>query len=193
MNDRTRETSADWSRNTLWPTFQTPDHLAVYDIGNASQDMQLSVTTMTGVINRQQPKVYLLSNNDAAFWLNEVFAQVPYDVSHVAGNDVLDALLNSYGSSIRGLIIYDPNCIDSINVATMLAGQREGVGIIYRSIVGRNRTCLKALRQILLPDLIPGFQALYGRFWLRLVHSFTGLMRGISFPISRMDGYQNEG
>jgi len=52
--------------------FQVPDHLDVYDICDASQDVQLSVTTMTGVINRQQPKVYLLSNDDAAFWLKEV-------------------------------------------------------------------------------------------------------------------------
>jgi len=111
----------------LWPTFQAPDHLDVYDIRGASQDVQLSVTTMTGVINRQQPKVYLLSSDDAAFWLNQAFAQIPHDVSPETGDAALDALLNSYSSSIRGLIIYDPNYVDSINIATMLAGQRDGI------------------------------------------------------------------
>jgi GxGYxYP putative glycoside hydrolase C-terminal domain/GxGYxY sequence motif in domain of unknown function N-terminal len=127
MNIGTRGTSDDWSSNSLWPTFQAPDHLDVYDIRNASQDVQLSITTMTGVINRQQPGVYLLSSDDAAFWLHEVFTQVPHDVSPATGNDAFNALLNSYGSSIRGLIIYDPNCLDSINIATMLAGQRDGI------------------------------------------------------------------
>jgi hypothetical protein len=120
-------TNADWTGSGLWPTFQAPDQLDVYDIRSASQDVQLSVTIMTGIINRQQPKVYLLSSDDAAFWLNQAFANVPHNVSPVTGNAVLDALINSYGSSIRGLIIYDPNCIDSINIATMMAGQSDGI------------------------------------------------------------------
>jgi hypothetical protein len=127
MNIHRTENNPDWTGSGLWPTFQTPTHLDVYDIRNASQDVQLSVTTMTGVINRQQPKVYLLSSDDAAFWLNQAFANVPHNVSPVTGNGVLDALLNSYASYITGLIIYDPNFADSINIATMLAGQRESI------------------------------------------------------------------
>ena len=125
MNLRTKE--MDWSSNSAWPTLQAPNHLDVYDIRGASQDVQLSVTTLTGVINRQQPGIYLLSRDDDSFWLNEALAQVPHDVSPATKNDVLDALLNAYGSSMRGLIIYDPNCPDSINIATMLAGQRDGM------------------------------------------------------------------
>jgi hypothetical protein len=125
MNIRAYET--DWSSNSLWPTFQSPDHLDVYDIRGASQDTQLAMTTMTGVINSQKPQVYLLSSGDAAFWLQEVFAQIPHDVSPDTGNAALGALLNKYASSIQGIIIYDPNSIDSINIASMLAGQRDGM------------------------------------------------------------------
>ncbi len=117
----------DWAASGWWPTFQSPDHLDVYDIRGASQDTQLALTTMTGVINRQKPLVYLLSSADAAFWLQEVFAQMPHEVSPATGNTALDAMLNKYASSIQGMIIYDPNSIDSINIATMLAGQRDGM------------------------------------------------------------------
>src|SRR2546421_3451083 len=120
-------TNADWAASALWPTFQSPNHLKVYDIRGASQESQLSITTMTGVINRQQAQVYLLSSADAAFWFQEVFAQIPHDVSLTTGNAALDAILKRYGSSIQGMIIYDPNSIDSINIATMLAGQRDGM------------------------------------------------------------------
>ncbi|HYX49317.1 MAG TPA: GxGYxYP domain-containing protein, partial [Ktedonobacteraceae bacterium] len=120
-------TNADWAASALWPTFQTPNHLDVYDIRSASQDIQLAITTMTGNINRQQPQVYLLSSNDAAFWLQQAFAQIPHDVSPATGNTALDAILNKYASSIQGLIVYDPNSSDSINIATMLAGQRDGM------------------------------------------------------------------
>jgi GxGYxYP putative glycoside hydrolase C-terminal domain/GxGYxYP_N second domain/GxGYxYP third domain/GxGYxYP_N 1st domain len=127
MNLRNRATYADWAASGLWPTFQSPDHLDVYDIRGASQDTQLAITTMTGIINRQKPQVYLLSSADAAFWLQEVFAQIPQDVSPATGNTALDAMLNKYGSTIQGIIIYDPNFIDSINIATMLAGQHDGM------------------------------------------------------------------
>jgi hypothetical protein len=115
------------STNTLLPMFQAPEHLDVYDIRNTSYDVQLSVTTMTGHINRPRPRVYLLSNEDDAFWLDEVAGYVPHDVSPIRGDSVLDALLNSFRNCVRGLIIYDPGCVDSINVATTLAGQRDSI------------------------------------------------------------------
>ncbi|HWZ20747.1 MAG TPA: GxGYxYP domain-containing protein [Ktedonobacteraceae bacterium] len=120
-------TNADWAASGWWPTFQSPDHLDVYDIRGASQDTQLAITTMTGIINRQKPQVYLLSSADAAFWLQQVFPQIPQVVSPATGNAALDAMLNKYASSIQGMIIYDPNSMDSINIATMLAGQRDGM------------------------------------------------------------------
>ena len=120
-------TNADWAASGWWPTFQSPDHLDVYDIRGASQDTQLAITTMVGVINRQKPQVYLLSSADAAFWLQQVFSQIPQVVSPATANAALDAILNKYASSIQGMIIYDPNSMDSVNIATMLAGQRDGI------------------------------------------------------------------
>ncbi len=127
MNSRSEVANAIWSTDRLLPAFQAPQHLDVYDIRSASYENQLSVTTMTGLINRQQPRVYLLANDYAAFWLKEVFTDVPHDVSPVKGDNVLKPLLDSYRSYIQGLIIYDPNCIDSINVATTLAGLRDSI------------------------------------------------------------------
>jgi hypothetical protein len=113
------------STNGLLPAFQAPEHLDVYDIRNTSYDVQLSVTTLTGLINRQQPRVYLLSNSDAAFWLDAAFAQVPHDISAARDEAALEALLNGYRNRVAGLIIYDANFMDSVNVATTLAGQRD--------------------------------------------------------------------
>jgi GxGYxYP putative glycoside hydrolase C-terminal domain/GxGYxY sequence motif in domain of unknown function N-terminal len=127
MNRSNRASYADRAASGMWPTFQSPDHLDVYDIRGASQDTQLAMTTMTGIINRQKPQVYLLSSSDAAFWLQQVFAQIPHDISPAVGNAALDAILNKYASSIHGMIIYDPYSNDSINIATMLAGQRDGM------------------------------------------------------------------
>ena len=125
MHNNTEMSNTSWSSDGLLPAFQAPEHLDVYDIRNASYDIQLSVTTMTGLINRQQPEVYLLNSSDAAFWLNQVFAHIPHVISAAKDEAILETLLNGYRNRIAGLIIYDPGFIDSVNVATSLAGQKD--------------------------------------------------------------------
>src|SRR5258708_27725755 len=97
-------------------------------MSNTSYDGNVRVTTVTGLINRQQPRVYLLSNSDAAFWLDAAFAQVPHDISAARDEAALEALLNGYRNRVAGLIIYDANFMDSVNVATTLAGPKESLG-----------------------------------------------------------------
>ncbi len=129
MNSSTEIAGIDWSADRIIPAFQTPQHLEVYDIRSASRDEQLSITTLAGLINRPQPQVYLISNDEDPFWLREVFASVPHDTPTppFANNAILDALLTAHRSSVQGMIIYDPDFIDSINIATTLAGQRDAV------------------------------------------------------------------
>ena len=117
----------DWSAERLIPAFQAPQHLDVYDIRRASPDVQLAVATMTGIVNRPRPQVYLLINDDDAFWLQQLFGAIPQDMSPVANDDALEALLIAHRNSIQGLIIYDPHLPDTVNVATTLAGQRDGI------------------------------------------------------------------
>lgn len=127
MSDHIEIAGIDWSAGRILPAFQTPQHLDVYDIRGASSDAQLSIATMAGLINRPRPQVYLIISDDDAFWLKEVFASIPQDTSPFINDQVLETLLITYRSSTQGVIIYDPNCIDSINVATTLAGLRGGV------------------------------------------------------------------
>src|SRR2546423_2786931 len=117
----------DWSAERLLPAFQAPQHLDVYDIRRAAPDVQLAVATMAGVINHPQPQVYLLVGDDDVFWLRQVFSSIPQTMSPVANDDTLEALLITHRSGIQGLIIYDPALSDTVNVATTLAGQRDGI------------------------------------------------------------------
>jgi hypothetical protein len=127
MNSSTEVAGIDWSAARIIPAFQAPQHLSVYDIRSASRDTQLSVTTMAGLINRLQPQIYLINSEDDIFWFNESLASVPHDSASASNNDILDALLTAYRSSVQGMIIFDPDFIDSINIATTMAGQRDGI------------------------------------------------------------------
>ncbi len=109
------------------PVFQAPQHLDIYHVNSAPREVQFTVATLVGLINRPQPRVYLPTRANDAFWLDAALSSIPRDVSPLAGEDILHALLTEYRSLVQGLIIYDPTLSDSVNIATMVAGQRDGI------------------------------------------------------------------
>lgn len=117
----------DWSSERILPAFQTPQHLDIYDIRGASREVQLAATTMAGLINRPQSRVYLINNDDDQFWLKQAFGGISQDSALLNNDDAIRALLITYRSSVQGMIIYDPGFVDTVNVATTLAGQRNGI------------------------------------------------------------------
>ena len=113
----------NWSADRLLPAFRTPKHLTIYDVRGASNEVQLSAATMAGLINRPEPMVYQIITDEDAFWLKELLGGIPQESSPTSGDGVLEGMLIPFRSSIQGMIIYDPNFIDSINIATTIAGQ----------------------------------------------------------------------
>ncbi|MBA2677611.1 MAG: hypothetical protein H0U76_04335, partial [Ktedonobacteraceae bacterium] len=117
----------DWPDERMIPTFQAIEHLDVYDVRSASRDEQVAATIIAGIVNRPQPRVYLLTGNDDDAWHKQVFSALPQTLAPQRGRDALFALLDAYHSFCKGLIIFNPNLIDTINVATTIAGQRDGI------------------------------------------------------------------
>jgi hypothetical protein len=117
----------NWSADHVLPTFQAPQHLTIYDLRGASQEVQLSASTMAGLINRPQPQVYLIISDEDAFWLKELLGSIPQETSPLDGDHTLEAMLISFRNSTQGMIIYNPNFVDSINIATTMAGQRDAI------------------------------------------------------------------
>lgn len=118
-----------WPVERVFPLFQVPQHLDVYDVHSASRTVQFSIATLVGLINRPQPCVYLLDREHDAFWLQEALSSIPHTLSSLVGAAVLHDLLTKYRSLVQGLIIYDPALIDTANIATMLAAQRNGIAV----------------------------------------------------------------
>lgn len=118
----------DWAANRFIPGFQTPQQLEVYDIRGASREAKLTISTMAGLINRPQPRVYLLLNDPQDdFWLKTIFPHIPHEYAPARNDDALEAMLIKYRDSVQGMIIYNPDFPDSINIATTLAGQRDAI------------------------------------------------------------------
>ncbi|HWS82622.1 MAG TPA: GxGYxYP domain-containing protein [Ktedonobacteraceae bacterium] len=116
----------DWSAGHLLPAFQPPQELIVYNVHRLDYDLQLSIATLVGLINRSQASVYLDWRDNDLFWLREVLDHVPSKTSTLTGEAILSDLLKTYRDRIEGYVIYNPKCIDSVNVATMIGSQRNG-------------------------------------------------------------------
>lgn len=115
----TEVNSLNWPKNQALPNFGKAKHLDVANVYEASGDIKLLLTTLEGIINREQPRIYVLQNKVDP-WLKDL--KVPYK-QHDNAMDVF----KKYVKEIKGVIVYDPNIPDSINVATTLAGLKDAV------------------------------------------------------------------
>ncbi len=119
----------NWSAERLIPGFQSVTHLDIYTVKGVSSETLITLMTVVGLVNRPQPKIYLVLGDDEAFWLAEVFGNIPQKHIPTTNENILDVLLDAYLSNIQGLVIYDSNLKDSINIATMIAAQKDGIAV----------------------------------------------------------------
>ncbi|TLS48459.1 hypothetical protein FE782_30440 [Paenibacillus antri] len=114
--------SVIWPKGQALPTFAEPKHLDVADVYDAPGDDKLLLATLQGIVNRTEPRVYLIENVEEGrtTWLNDL--QVPYRM-----HDDYWAVVDKYIDEVQGMVVYDPEVPDSINVATTLAGLKNAV------------------------------------------------------------------
>lgn len=114
--------SISWPAQQQLPRFAKVKQLEVADIYDAPGDVKLLFATLQGLVNRSEPRIYLLENKEEGkfAWLNEL--DVPYKV-----RDSEWSILDKFKQDVKGIIVYDPQLPDSINVATTLAGIKSAV------------------------------------------------------------------
>lgn len=111
-----------WPPNQALPQFLPPYYLDAGDIRQLSGDQQLLLTTLQGVVNRREPRLFwfLSGDNTDQTWLNTI------NISHNVASDPL-SLIGKYSHEVRGAVVYDPVVPDTINIATSLAGLMNSV------------------------------------------------------------------
>lgn len=117
-----RSGSLTWPESQALPSFAKVKRLNVADIYDAPGDVKLLLATLQGIVNRSEPRIYLLESDEEGkyTWLNSL--NVPYTVH----SDYWE-IVKLFKNEVRGIIVYDPAVPDSINVATTLAGLNDAV------------------------------------------------------------------
>lgn len=104
------------------PEFGQPQHLFVADIRSLNGDEQALFTTLQGIVNRQDPRIYFLLQNDTsdAAWLKTMgIPSTQYDDPW--------QIMRLFSREVRGMVVYDADVPDTVNLATMIASLSGGV------------------------------------------------------------------
>lgn len=120
--DKPQASTIVWPEKQALPSFSKIKQLEVADIYDAPGDIKILMATLQGIVNRAEPRIYLLENKEegAFTWLNDL------DVTYKVRDDYWQ-IVRTYKNEISGIIIYDPKVPDSVNVATTLAGLKNAV------------------------------------------------------------------
>lgn len=123
----------DWPEDRALPSFPNiAGQIEYARLGALRGDEQLLLTSLQGLVNRQQPRLYLdwpqhrEESDDVVngAWLEQL------DADGVQNVDVTSApfqLIDKYKSYIRGAIVYDIDVPDTINLASTMAGIFDAV------------------------------------------------------------------
>ncbi|MHA1271070.1 MAG: GxGYxYP domain-containing protein [Candidatus Helarchaeota archaeon] len=113
--------------NNTYYNFSEPSHLNVYDLRNSNYNIQIALTTLQGIVNRENVSLFLIYRDSDLFWLNQL--KQLNGINYTFFNSSFLDLITLYNNSISGLVIYDYNFIDTVNVATFLSGINNCISI----------------------------------------------------------------
>jgi len=115
----------------IFPKNPVPGTLKVYDAQGDSTAMRYLLVSLQGIVNRTRPRIFLYLEDTEPFWLEEIA-----DTFGVAYETVADpwALLDSFIDEVEGAVVYDPDMIQTANVATMLGALNDAL-IVHPSLI----------------------------------------------------------
>ena len=153
---------------TLQPKSGPPvQHLLAADVRKLSHDEILLLASVQGIVNRRKPLIYLITNDDDKFWLDQMQKQGA-TATPVLVSDPL-YLVKAFRWMLGGAVVPDPNIYVSPCLAVDLAGLSDlaiatpalaaQVGLpIKADLRGRFKDDADALqyaRTVLLPQMNP--------------------------------------
>jgi len=111
---------------TFQPTGKAPaEHLYVVDARKLQPDERLLLNSLQGIVNREQPRIYLLIHDNDEFWLEQLQKQGQTGAP-ITVKDPL-SLLKTFASDYKGAVVTDPKIYVSPHVAVGVAGIEDQV------------------------------------------------------------------
>lgn len=109
---------------TFQPKMPPPTrHLYVADVRRLTPDERLLLTSLQGLVNRKQPRLYLVFSPDDRFWLEEMRRQGDTDAPIPVADPL--SLVRTFRDAYKGAVIPDPKVYVTPNIAVSIAGAND--------------------------------------------------------------------
>ena len=119
--------SMDWPIGQVLPHFGAPlKKLDTVCTTREPHDVKVMMAVLQGLVNREEPQMMVYEKG----WQKEKWAE-ELGLSAELPVDCL-AIVNKYKAYVKGLIICDENIIDTINIATTMAGFEDALVVTNR-------------------------------------------------------------
>lgn len=124
MSSKSENPDISWPANQAIPRFGEPaETLIGINISEQPFDTQVLTGTIQGIINRTKPRILVFGNTKSGGHIEGGYNFWPDNMGlNYTETTDLDGLIKQYADEIDGTIIYDESRMDTINVATTLAG-----------------------------------------------------------------------
>jgi hypothetical protein len=114
--------SISWPTDQFLPTLPTCAYgLDSMNLTNATNEEKSLFTSLKGIVNKSQPRIYSCENNSDAYgWVLAL---------GLSANDISNNynLITKYRGELSGIVVYDDTQIDTLNLATTIAGCKNAL------------------------------------------------------------------
>ncbi len=111
---------------TVFPSLPPPArHLWVIDAQKLTPQQQLTLVSLQGLVNRIQPRIYVIWGSVDTFWLKWL-QQGGFTGSPRYGATIPD-LIHRFRADLHGVIVNDPHLFIGPDIASMLASVKDAI------------------------------------------------------------------
>ena len=115
------------ARRSMVPRSNPPARqMMVASVAHLGSEEQTAFAVMQGVLNRSQPRVFLVHDVEDGHWLN--WLRERGDIETIEWVSPYE-ILRRFRNGLKGCIVTDPSVAATTNVATFLAGLKDAVAV----------------------------------------------------------------
>ncbi|HUT75283.1 MAG TPA: GxGYxYP domain-containing protein [Armatimonadota bacterium] len=141
--------------------------LTVLDTRKCSPDWKLLLSTLQGIVNRAEPRIYYLTTASDSTWLDWMLKRKWISRTETVSSP--EDLLAKFHNQVKGMIITDPALPASNNIATMLASLEDGIVASPRLAKGIALPVIRDLRGRWTKN-VDAYRWAYQNLWSQMSH-----------------------
>ena len=109
--------------------------MLVVDLRNSDDALALTLLSLQGIVNREDPRIYIILDKYSEFWLQYAQSRVGIRATRI---DSPSDLITQFKPAIKGIVVYDPEkdfTLDS--VSSFASFYRRMLGQVNPMVAGR--------------------------------------------------------